>query len=461
MSTTQYDVIVIGAGITGVGAGYYLRANRLSYVILEAGKDVGGVWATHRWHGARCDSDIIKYSFSFKPFLSRNCLQGSEIIQAYLRDVAAEFGILENIRFDTRVLRANFDLRARHWVVSTARGTFTAQFLLNGNGYFAEPHVPRFADAERFKGEIVHTAHLDGRRTFFGKDVVVVGSGSTAICCAPELAKVSRSVRLVQRSPSYIYESTNQVGPITALCQLLYRAGFHLPVQALRYGLQLKDDLVFVAFRRFPAFARWFFRRHWLDEVGEDSFRRHFTPRYNPWEQRIPVAVGLKESLRRNQISISTGEIERFTEHEIVLSSGERIRCDVCVLATGFDLNLLKFDLRVGETSISMGSVNCYRRLLLGAVPNYFHPLGVWHSAWTQSSEVLTRYTIRIISHMRRNGWRTVSIDRKEVKSEPGITPNYVMRCRALLPGFHGTCELPSIDNLLSLRFDLAGFNFS
>lgn len=461
MSATQYDVIVIGAGITGLGAGYYLARNRLSCVILEAGTDVGGVWATHRWHGARCDSEIIKYSFSFKPFLSRNCLQGSQDIQAYLRDVAAEFGILAKIRFDTRVVSAVFDLRARHWVVSTKNGTFTAQFLLNGNGYFAEPHVPRFADAERFKGEILHTAYLDGRRTFFGKDVAVVGSGSTAICCAPELAKVSRSVRLVQRSPSYIYETTNQVGPITALCQSLYRAGLHFPVRALRYGLQLKDDLVFVAFRRFPAFARWFFRQHWLLDVGEDTFRRHFTPRYNPWEQRIPVAVGLKDSLRRGRVSISTGEIERFTEDGIVLASGEHIRCDVCVLATGLDLDLLKFDLWVGETKISMGNVNCYRRLLLGSVPNYFHPLGVWHSAWTQSSEILTRYAIRIIAHMRKNGWRSVSIDRREVDSKLGITPNYVLRCRARLPGFHGTFELPSIDNLLSFRFDPSGFNFS
>jgi cation diffusion facilitator CzcD-associated flavoprotein CzcO len=324
-----------------------------------------------------------------------------------------------------------------------------------------EPYIPQFPDADRFKGEIVHTAHLDGRRTFFDKDVVVVGSGSTAVCCAPELGKVSRSLHLIQRSPSYIYESTNEVGLVTALCQALYRAGFHLPVRLLRCGLQCKDDLIFVAFRRFPRFARWFFKRHWMDAVGEDAFRRHFSPRYNPWEQRIPVAVGLKESLRRKEISISTGEIERFTPNGIVLKTGERVCCDVCVLATGYDLDLLKFDLFMDETKICMGDVNCYRRLMLGSVSNYFHPLGVWHSAWTQSSETLTRYAIRIIAHMRREGFRTVSIDRQQIDSELGITPNYVLRCRSQLPTFHGTFELPSIDNLVSFRFDPTAFNFS
>lgn len=461
MSNPHFDVIVIGAGITGLGAGYHLATQRLSYVILEAGSDVGGVWATHRWHGARCDSEIIKYSFSFKPYLSRNCLQGSERIHAYLREVSDEFGLREHIRFGTRVLRATFDASRACWTVHTTNGTFTGQFLLNGNGYFAEPHIPRFPDTERFRGEIMHSAHLESGRTFHDKDVVVVGSGSTAICCAPALAKVARSVRLLQRSPSYIYEISNVVGPVTRLCQTLYRLGFHVPLRVLRYGLQCKDDVVFVVFRRFPGFARWFFKRHWRHAVGEETLCRHFSPRYNPWEQRIPVAIGLKACLERKEITISTGEIERFTADGIVLKSGERIHCDVCVLATGYDLELLKFELYVGEQPVHMGEVNCYRRLMLGGVPNYFHPLGVWHSAWTQSSEILTRHALRVIRHMRCYGFRTVSVDREQVDEKLGITPSYVLRCRARLPKFHGTLELPSIDNLVSFRFDPAAFRFS
>src|SRR3989454_4521650 len=143
MAKPGSEVIIIGAGITGIGAGYYLRANNISYTILEAKDDLGGVWNTHRWHGARCDSDFIKYSYSFKPFLSDRCLHGSAQIQAYLRAVAEEYGILEHVRFNTRVIKAVFDTSKHRWLVHTTQDVFTAQFLINGNGYFSdEPYVP-------------------------------------------------------------------------------------------------------------------------------------------------------------------------------------------------------------------------------------------------------------------------------------------------------------------------------
>ena len=208
-------VIIIGAGITGIGAAYYLRESNISYIILEANDDLGGVWNTQRWHGARCDSDFIKYSFSFRPFLSPHCLQSREQIYRYLHSVADEFAILKKIRFNTLVTAAVFDTKEKHWAVHTNRGTFTSQFLINGNGYFSEPHVPAFRDSDKFSGEIIHTFDLDDRRTFIDKDVVLVGSGSTAICCAPELSQVSKSFVLVQRSPSYVYEINNDANLFT------------------------------------------------------------------------------------------------------------------------------------------------------------------------------------------------------------------------------------------------------
>ena len=243
------SVIVIGAGMTGIAAGYYLRMNHIPYTILEAKSDLGGVWHSHRWHGARCDSDFIKYSFSFRPFLSDRCLQSRSQIQAYLRDVAQEFGILEHIRFNTRVLKAVFDSPRQCWLVHTANGVFTAQFLINGNGYFGdEPYVPAFKDEARFKGEIIHTSHLDDQRKFPDKKVVLVGSGSTAICAAPELAAVAGSLVLLQRSPSYIYEISNDAAPLIRLCQNLYRRGLRTPVRWLRSYLQLRDDVIFLTY---------------------------------------------------------------------------------------------------------------------------------------------------------------------------------------------------------------------
>lgn len=456
------SVIIIGAGMTGIGAAYYLRTNGIPYTILEAKSDLGGVWNTHRWHGARCDSDFIKYSFSFKPFLSAQCLQSREQIHEYLRDVAREFSIAENIRFDCRVRKAVFDPAAERWTVHTSRGVFNAQFLINGNGYFAdEPHVPAFADAEKFKGEIIHTSHLDGRRSFAGRKVVVVGSGATAICCAPELARVSESVVLLQRSPSYIYEISNQAGFLIRLCQDLYRLGARLPLRWLRHYLQLRDDLVFVGFRRFPRLARWFFRRHWLGAVGQAAFRRDFSPRYNPWEQRIAVAIGLKQALRSGRLRIKTAEIERFTASAIVLASGEALECDTCVLATGLNLRFFNFELYIGDQPIALERINFHKGVMVGGIPNYFHPMGSWHSAWTQRLEPVTRLAVQIMLHMQRRGHGTVSVERKEVDAAPGITPNYVMRCLSTLPRLEGTSNLPSIDNVFANRFHARSLRFS
>jgi len=455
------NVIIIGAGMTGIGAAYYLRAAGISYTILEAKSDLGGVWNTHRWHGARCDSDFIKYSFSFKPYLSAQCLQRREQIHAYLREVAQEFSIAQNIVFDCRVLKAVFDPAARRWTVHTSRGRFSAQFLVNGNGYFSdEPYVPAFPDAHRFKGEIVHTSHLDGKRSFLDKKVVLVGSGSTAICCAPELARVAKSLVLLQRSPSYIYETDNRAGALIRICQALHQLGLRWPIKWLRRYLQLKDDLVFVGFRRFPRLARWFFRRHWRDAVGEDALREHFTPRYNPWEQRIAVAIGLKEALRSGRVAIKTAGIERFTESAIVLEGGERLECDVCILATGLNLRFFSFELCVGERRIDVRRINFYKGVLVGGIPNYFHPMGSWHSAWTQRLEPVMGLAIRIMRHMKQRGYRAVSIGRRELDAAPGITPNYVMRSLSTLPRFHGTSNLPSIDNIFAVGFDARCFHF-
>src|SRR5262249_21321222 len=260
------------------------------------------------------------------------------------------------------------------------------------------PHMPVFPGSDRFRGEIIHTAYLDGERTFRNRDVVVVGSGATAICCAPELARVSRSLVLLQRSPSYIYEISNRAGFGTLLSQRLYAVGVTAPpVILLRGWIQCKDDLVFVGFRRFPRLARWFFKRHWVPVVGEEAFRAHVRPRYDPWQERITVAIGLKEKRRNNEVVFRTGEIDHFTESSIVLAGGDEIPCDVCVLATGFDLNLLKFDLVVGAEKVDVAGRGFFKRMVLGGGAGYFSTLGAWRPgvAHGLDAELGDRHAIR------------------------------------------------------------------
>ncbi|MCZ6894273.1 MAG: hypothetical protein O7H40_09530, partial [Gammaproteobacteria bacterium] len=302
---------------------------------------------------------------------------------------------------------------------------------------------------------------LDRDAVFENEAVVLVGSGSTAICCAPELARVSGSLALVQRSPSYIYEiDDDRVNPVTRVCQALYRRGIRFPVKLLRYYLQCKDDVIFIAFRRFPRFWRWFFKRHWIGTVGERDFARHFRPRYDPWRQRPTFAIGLKDQLRHGRIVFYTGQIDHFDESSMVLDDGTRIPCDVCVLATGFDLDVVKFGLYVDRERIAVSGLNFYKRLLLGGVPNYFHPFGTVHSAWTQSLEPGIRLAVRIMHYMRRHDWREVSVPRKDIEATPAILPNYIKRALDDMPRAYGTFELPSLDNLFSYGLRARDFKF-
>ncbi|HEX4986212.1 MAG TPA: NAD(P)/FAD-dependent oxidoreductase [Burkholderiales bacterium] len=455
----DFEVAIVGAGITGIAAAREFGRTGLAYIVLERCESVGGVWLTHRWHGARCDSDIIKYSYSFRPLLAERCLLDAASIQSYLRDVTEEFGIAPHIRFGATVTRAEFT--NDRWRIHTSRGIFTARFLLNGNGYFADqPHVPKLPGLADFRGEVVHSVYLDGRRTFHDKRVVLVGSGATAICCAPALARVSKSLVLLQRSPSYIFEAGNGIGWTTRACQSLFRHGIRWPVHALRHALQLRDDVIFVAFRRFPWLGKSIFRRHWLATVGRDNFEAHFRPDYGPWQQRIPVAVGLKAKLRSGEIVMRTGEIARFESGGVVLKDDSTVACDVCVLATGHNLEFLKFELVVEGRPVSVDRLGFYKGVMMGSIPNYFHPFGVLHSAWTQRIETIVRFIAHILAHMRREGYRVVMLDQREVEYVPSLASGYIRRSLDTLPRLYGVYHLQSLDRLLSYRFDPSQFRF-
>jgi len=265
---------------------------------------------------------------------------------------------------------------------------------------------------------------------------------------------------MLQRSPSYIYEIDNRATPFMRLCQSLYKLGLDFPIKLLRGYLQARDDVIFVGFRAFPAIARWIFRTHWRGTVSEEALRRNFTPRYGPWEQRIPIAIGLKEAVRSGRVTVKTGEIAQFTPTGVVLKDGTSVHCDACVLATGFELDFLKFELSVDGARVDLAGINFYKGIMMGGVPNYFQPVGVWHSAWTQRSETATRFAIRVMRYMQKRGFRMVSIDRKGVQYTPAITPNYIMRRFATMPRLYGSYELPSLDNLFCYRFEPGAFRF-
>jgi cation diffusion facilitator CzcD-associated flavoprotein CzcO len=455
-------VTIIGAGITGIAASYYLSKNNIKHLIIEKRDEVGGIWSSQNWPGIRCDSDIIKYSYTFKPFLSKQCLASGETISNYLHATSKELEIHDKILFGVKVEKAAFDTKEKIWRVHTNKGCFKSKFLINANGYFSDkPHSPNFPGTEKFKGEITHIVHLDKKADIKNKRIVLVGSGASAICAAPELCSNSLSMTLLQRSPSYIYEENNKIGVFVNMAQKLYEVGWAYPMKVVSYFIQLKDDLIFVVFRNFPSIGKLFFKYHWKNSIDQKTFKENFQPTYNPYEQRIPVSLGLKELIRNKKINIVTGQIKSFTGSGIKLMDGRYIESDFCVLATGFNLSYFKFDLLLNDKRVDTDGINCYKGMMMGGIPNYFQPMGVSHTSWTRRIEVVSKLITKIISHMQKHNIDTVTIDRKKVRQNPTITPNYVKRNMSTLPASYGSLELPSIDNFLFYFFRKSNFKFS
>lgn len=462
MKENHTTVIIVGAGLVGIAAAYYLSRHNIPYIILEKSNNVGGIWTSLRWPGIRCDTEIINYSYSFRPYTSNEYLVPGNEISAYLNETAEELGIRENICFDTQVKNADFSRKDGCWTIKTSNGVFTSRFLINANGYFEDkPYTPHFHGKNRFKGDILHLFNMDKHTPVRGRRLVLVGSGASAISAAPDLADLSGSITLLQRTPSYIYEQDNQVGMFTWLAQALYHRGIKLPVSLLNFILQLRSDLVFVVFRKFPWLGKAFFRKHWKDTVDEATYQRDFQPGYGPWEQRIPVAIGLKNLIRNKRINMVTGNIHRFTESAILLDDGRRIDCDLCILATGFNLNFFRFAVTIDGKPVDTRKINFYKGIMMGGIPNYFQPFGAPHTSFTRSVETVSSLITRIIRHMQKEELDTVEISRKDIEQRPRITPHYIMRRIDELPAFYGTLQLPSIDNLFLLRFREKDYLFS
>jgi cation diffusion facilitator CzcD-associated flavoprotein CzcO len=461
MNESEHRVIIVGAGLAGICVACYLAKNNIPYLLVEKSARVGGIWSALDFPGIRCDTEILNYSYSFDPLLASTSLVDGETISGYLQATADKFGIVDNIRFNTRVSSASYSGKDHHWRLATNRGSLRARFLVNTNGYFEDqPYLPQFSGSECYTGAIRHLFDTNRHTDFDGKRVVLVGSGASAISAAPALAARCRKLTLLQRSPSWIYQDDNRIGRFTSIAQCLYRAGFRYPVALLNWLQQCKSDLVFVAFRKLPWLARWFFRQHWRGSVSREAWREHFRPRYNPWEQRIPVGLGFRQLLTDPKFDLVTGQIARFDAHGARLADGRNIEADVFVFATGFNLNFFRFTVALDDQPVDTRGINFYKSMMMGGLPNYFQPFGPPHTSFTRRVETISRLIVKIIQHMQQRGLESVSIPRQAVAKRPRITPNYVMRKLDELPAFHGSLELPSIDNLLFYRFNPGDYQF-
>ncbi len=448
MSTTHVDVLIIGAGLSGVGMAAQLR--RLcpdkDYLVLERRAALGGTWDYFRYPGIRCDSDMFTLGYAFYPWTGDRAITDAASIRAYIEEVAREYEVMPRVRFGHKVIRASWSSEDARWTVTAeleATGeqrSFTAKFLVGCSGYYSydEAHRPSFADQDTFAGDIVHAQFWDPGYAYAGKRVVVIGSGATAVTLVPALAERAAHVTMLQRSPSYYLSVPARDRSVELLRRLL-------PEQAVATLVRNRNTLMQFAFYnvalRYPEPIKKYLLAKVARELGPDADMRHFTPRYNPWEQRLCVVPDgdLFAAIRAGRAAVVTDQIERLTPTGIALKSGETLAADLIVLATGFKLEVGGgVEMLVDGERVDPSERLSYQATMFADVPNFAMVFGYVNVSWTRKADLVFEFVCRLLRHMDRAGHRSVTPRGAAgyESDEPfiGMKSGYVERGAALLP---------------------------
>jgi cation diffusion facilitator CzcD-associated flavoprotein CzcO len=438
----HFDVLVVGAGLSGIGAGYHLqrRCPNKSYAILEGRDCIGGTWDLFRYPGIRSDSDMYTLGYSFRPWRDAKAIADGPSILRYVRDTARDYGIDQKIRFNHRVKRASWSSSEALWSVEaeTTSGEvarFTCNFLYLCSGYYSyeRGYTPEFQGMERFQGRIVHPQKWTQDIEYQGKRIVVIGSGATAVTLVPELAKNAAHVTMLQRSPTYIVARPEE----DAIANWLRR---HFPAK-FAYGVtRWKNVLLGMLFynlcRRAPERMKQRLLQLVKDELGDScDVDRHFTPRYRPWDQRLCLVPNgdLFQALKEGKASVVTDHIETFTEAGLKLRSGAELAADLIVTATGLNLQVLgNLALTVDGAAIEPARLMSYKGMMYSDVPNLATAFGYTNASWTLKCDLTCEYVCRLLNYMEAHGYRqcTPRNEDPSITATPWIdfTSGYVQR---------------------------------
>lgn len=413
---TDADVLIIGAGLSGIGAACHLveRAPQKTYAVLEARERIGGTWDLFRYPGIRSDSDMFTLGYRFRPWKEAKAIADGPDIRRYIRETAEHYGVAEHIRFSHRAVRAEWSSEEARWKVTVERTDtggkteLTCSFLYGCTGYYRydEGYTPDLPATERFGGQIIHPQHWPSDLDYSGKRVVIIGSGATAVTLVPAMSWDAERVTMLQRSPSYIV-SLPARDPIADVVRRL------LPDRIAYPLVRWKNVLVTLGFfklsRRFPEIVkRWIGKGVKGELPAGVSIDPHFKPRYDPWDQRVCLVpdADLFRSLRSGKAEIVTGEIETFTEAGIALRSGEELEADLVVTATGLNLQALGgIELAVDGRKVELPEAVGYKGMMLSGIPNMVLTLGYTNASWTLKADLVAEYVCRLLNHMDSEGY--------------------------------------------------------
>lgn len=410
----SFDVVIIGAGISGIGAAYRLAEADPStrYVILERRERVGGTWDLFRYPGVRSDSSIFTLSWPWEPWTGKDYVADGDVIRDYIEETARKHGILDNIRFHTTVVSADWDSSTDTWTVhATESGTpttFRGRFVFFGSGYYNydEPYDPDFPGLPTFTGQVIHPQHWPEDLDYAGKKVVVIGSGATAVSLVPALARTAATVTMLQRSPGYLFSMPRVARWMQPLRKLLPDKAFYA---IARTAALCWEKVIWVLSRGLPEAMKRVVR--WQNTKMLPAgypVERDFTPRYNPWDQRMClVADGdVFDAINQGTLDVVTDHIDHFDETGIALRSGRHLDADIVVTATG--LNLLALGgvrISVDGTEVKPQERFSYKAHMLEDVPNLIWCIGYTNASWTLRADITARATAKLIGYMKANGY--------------------------------------------------------
>jgi len=441
------DVIIVGAGLSGIGGACHLKlyCREKSFIILEGRAASGGTWDLFRYPGVRSDSDMYTLGYRFRPWRGSKAMADGPSILNYIRDTAVEFGVEKTIRYNHRVRRVSWSSEETRWTVEVETDPqntafFTCNFLYLCTGYYdyASGYTPAWPNVARFQGRVVHPQQWPQDLDYVNKRIVVIGSGATAVTLVPALAERAAHVTMLQRSPSYIVTRPAEDKIANSLRRF---TPDRLAYALARWKNVLNATFFYNLARKRPELFKWLVASGVRKELREKYDAKHFTPRYNPWDQRLCFVpdADLFHAMRDGRVSVITDEIETFTEDGLLLKSGERLTADIIVTATGLMMKLFSgMQLMVDGAPVELPKTLVYKGMMFSDVPNLAFAVGYTNASWTLKCDLTAEYVCRLVNYMDQHGYAicTPRVNDADVGEQPVIdfTSGYVQRALETLP---------------------------
>ncbi len=420
----HFDVLITGAGLSGIGAGAHLRMEcpEKTFAILEGRERSGGTWDLFRYPGVRSDSDMFTLGYSFRPWSDQKAIADGPSILNYIRETSAEYDLDKEIRYGHRVRRAEWSSETSKWTVEVKGGEdlpqshkdaklkttlFTCNFLYLCTGYYEyeQGYTPVWPGFDEYKGTIIHPQKWPDDLDYTGKNVLVIGSGATAVTLVPAMAETVKHVTMLQRSPTYIVTMPSQDVVANFFRSLLPAKAAYA---AARWKNIIRQAIFYAGAKKYPNAMKRLIGKGISKELGDEQLEKNFTPKYNPWEQRLCVVPDsdLFEAIRGGKASIATGNINTFTATGVRLDNSEELNADIIVTATGLNLKIMAgLELVVDGEVVDLSKKMAYKGMMYNDVPNLAQAFGYTNASWTLKCDLTSKYVCRLLKHMDSQGF--------------------------------------------------------